>query len=461
MNKYTKKTWVDAVVDEHGSVINSGTLITSAELGRMEDGIEAAVLNAIPTIKTSGTATALTAADGRLVNQFWEGYSVKVILHIAPALNATIKLGSLTAFGLGGITAKVGDILLLLYDSTTASFKVSQFGAGMASGIGVSDALATKLGITDSAKKNVEEALSKTAEQISNCLPKITGSFSGTKTALTFTDNNYTLTDFLTVKLKLHIDIGESDSPTFNFNNTGAKQIVYPNKSVIKSALPTGSVLELMYNSDISKWYILNELGGLDTSIVDVWQTWVQLAGLSPSTYGSLSAVVSSSSAMTVLCASSKASSYMSKSLSVILPAVAGNATSSTALGQSSTALNALYSEAVANSATALTIETILSASICINALIAIATTSSNINTITFQSIVSKPTLLLQWRGYSGTSTPEPGYAKTFITGDNKTNRTMTANATFYNCLGFMSELSMMASGAGSSRFMVAKYITW
>lgn len=168
MNKYAKKTWVDAIVDEHGNVISQGTLITSIELARMEDGIESAVLNAIPTIKTAGTSAALTAADGRLTNQFWEGYAVKVILHIAPALNATIKLGSMTAFSLGGITAKAGDILLLLYDSAVASFKISQFGAGMASGIGVSDALATKLGITDAAKINVEEAIGKTAEQLSS-----------------------------------------------------------------------------------------------------------------------------------------------------------------------------------------------------------------------------------------------------------------------------------------------------
>lgn len=174
---------------------------------------------------------------------------------------------------------------------------------------------------------------------ISTKVSKFIGTTTGTGTALAVTITGATLDDFTNIQVRLHTDIG--DNPTLNLNSLGAKPIYTPIGNQVKSGAVAGTMMNLSYNSSLGRWYLLDAYGGgIDTTVKDVWQTWVKLAGLIPSDYANLAAVVASSTAMTALGNSGGAVDYMIDSTNTIMPAVVGSVNAMTKVGLSSYAIN-------------------------------------------------------------------------------------------------------------------------
>ena len=84
------------------------------------------------------------------------------------------------------------------------------------------------------------------------------------------------------------------------------------------------------------RWKLRGMISRVGDIPYDVWQSWVAIAGLTPSDYADLSAVIASSTARTALTANTTAGKnamkYMVASTSVIMPAVVASADFVTAL---------------------------------------------------------------------------------------------------------------------------------
>ena len=96
------------------------------------------------------------------------------------------------------------------------------------------------------------------AEQIGTKLAKFVGTTAGTATALTCTITDATLADYTNIQVRLHVDLGAS--ATLNLNGLGAKPIYTSGNVAVGTGALTGSMLNLMYNSSLSRWYLLDVL---------------------------------------------------------------------------------------------------------------------------------------------------------------------------------------------------------
>jgi len=96
------------------------------------------------------------------------------------------------------------------------------------------------------------------ADLVSSKLTKFTGTTAGTATVLTAAISGATLADFTNIQVRLHADIGAS--ATLNLNGLGAKPIYTSGNIAVGTGALTGSMLNLMYNSTLERWYLLDIL---------------------------------------------------------------------------------------------------------------------------------------------------------------------------------------------------------
>ncbi len=90
------------------------------------------------------------------------------------------------------------------------------------------------------------------------------GVTAGNKSALTATVDKLTeLAEGMTVTLKLHTNIGSN--ATLNINGTGAVPIYTMNDRPVKIGSRAGAYLNLVYNAELSRWYLIGD-GDMDTT---------------------------------------------------------------------------------------------------------------------------------------------------------------------------------------------------
>ena len=87
----------------------------------------------------------------------------------------------------------------------------------------------------------------------------------GTATALTAVVAGFTLTDFATIKIKLHVDLG--NAATLNVGGLGAVPLYDDTGAALLGGAKAGSVLTLNYNQTNNRFYVIGSAAAIQKTI--------------------------------------------------------------------------------------------------------------------------------------------------------------------------------------------------